>query len=65
MTKKIKLNKSLSLNKESIVKLQESQLAAVHGGKDITLPSVVTTGVPTISCIAFTCNVSCDAHTCN
>ncbi|MBS1601540.1 MAG: class I lanthipeptide [Bacteroidetes bacterium] len=54
--KKIKLERRLTLDKESIVKLQESQLAHIKGGN-------FAEAAP--SCAAFTCNQSCDKGTCN
>ena len=54
--KKIKLEKRLSLDKESIVKLQESQLAHIKGGN-------LADALP--SCAAYTCNNSCEKNTCN
>ncbi len=51
--KKIKLNKNLNLNKEAIVKMQETQLATVKGGA----------GKPA-SCGEASCAKSCESGSC-
>ncbi|MFE3872168.1 class I lanthipeptide [Flavobacterium sp. ZS1P70] len=53
---KIKLSKGLSLNKETVSKLQESQMAHIKGGNVIE---------DSWSCVAGTCNASCNKGTCN
>lgn len=50
MKKNIKLKKGLTINKEAITKLQESQMAKVVGGS---------------SCLCCSCNVSCQHDSCN
>ncbi len=54
MQRKIKLEKGLSLNKESIIKLQETQIANIKGGL----------GTPT-SCAAASCIASCKTDSCH
>ena len=49
---KIKLTKALQLNKESLSKLQESQMAAVKGGK------VFSSSGPKCTCRDNSCNGS-------
>jgi hypothetical protein len=53
---KLRLDKSkgLWLNKEAITKLQETQLANIKGGSDVSL-----------SCLAASCVASCNANSCN
>ncbi|MGG8495313.1 class I lanthipeptide [Tenacibaculum sp. TC6] len=49
---KIKLTRALQLNKESLSKLQESQMAAVKGGK------VFSSSGPKCTCRDNSCNGS-------
>ena len=52
---KIKLNNRLNLNKESITKLQESQMTHFRGGN----------ADESWSCLATTCFHSCEKASCN
>ncbi|MFB9097878.1 class I lanthipeptide [Flavobacterium jumunjinense] len=51
--KKIQLNKGLSLNKEAITKLQESQLSNFKGG------------AAGVTCANASCAASCNRNSCN
>ncbi|MFB9097877.1 class I lanthipeptide [Flavobacterium jumunjinense] len=55
--KKIQLNKGLSLNKEAITKLQESQLSNFKGGINR-----VDQG---LTCGNASCAASCNKNSCN
>ena len=52
---KIKLNNKLNLNKESITKLQESQMGHFRGGN----------AEDSLTCLAGSCVNSCDECSCN
>jgi hypothetical protein len=54
MEKKIKLKKGLSINKEAIAKLQETQMATIKGG----------CGASAQSCYIATCWRSCNRLSC-
>jgi hypothetical protein len=54
MNNKMKLPKSLVMNKKMITKLQESQMANVVGGMGNAA-----------SCDKCSCNTSCDRKSCN
>jgi hypothetical protein len=55
MKRKIQLSKGLSINKEAIAKLQESQMAQLRGGVRQLDES----------CAGFSCNTSCKSGSCN
>jgi len=55
MKRKIQLKKGLTINKETISKLQESQMASIRGGQ----------GDSKKSCYLTSCNRSCNQYSCN
>ena len=55
MKRKIQLKKGLTINKETISKLQESQMASIRGGQ----------GDSRKSCANGSCIESCNKNSCN
>lgn len=55
MKRKIQLKKGLTINKETISKLQESQMASIRGGQGDSIKS----------CLLISCNQSCNQNSCN
>jgi len=51
----VKLDKALSLDKETIAKLTDEQLSTLEGGMVLTA-SITCGGPPTQSCNACSCN---------
>ena len=54
MKRKIELKKGLAISKETISKLQESQMASIRGGQGASR-----------SCNTASCNRSCNRDSCN
>jgi hypothetical protein len=63
MEKRIKLQKGLSLNKEAIIKLQDSQMMNLRGGNN----TITATDAASIkSCwYLLSCMNSCNTSSCN